>query len=201
MEGTEHLFLGDLDSKSWPEFEEFFNKYNGVQNSCWCLYYHKGLNALKVEKDKNANSNHDLKQKLVAEGKSRSVLVYSEGSVIASCQYGTFEELPRIENATRYANLRLENGSEKKWRITCFFVDTHHRHNGIAKLALDGVLERIARLGGGLVEAYPVKGKGTVEVWFGSINMFVEKGFKVIADFGRRNVLVRKYIDPILALR
>ena len=87
--------------------------------------------------------------------------------------------------------------AKKKWRITCFFVDTHHRHKGIAKLALDGVIERIARLGGGIVEAYPVKGKGTVEVWFGSVNIFVEKDFKVIADFGKSNVLVRKNIDPI----
>ena len=42
------------------------------------------------------------------------------------------------------------------------------------------------------MEAYPVKGKGTVEVWFGSVNIFVEKDFKVIADFGKSNVLVRK---------
>jgi GNAT superfamily N-acetyltransferase len=137
-----------------------------------------------------------LKKKLVEEGLSRSVLVYMGGRVVASCQYGTFEELPRIENATRYSNLMLENVSEKKWRITCFFVDTSHRHKGLAKLALDGVLERIARLGGGIVEAYPVKRTGTVETWFGSINMFVEKGFQVVADFGKSNVLVRKNIDP-----
>lgn len=193
---NDDLYLGDLDSKSWPKFEEFFNKYNGVQNSCWCLYYHKGLNVSNFGKNGKPKSNHDMKKNLVEEGKSRSVLVYKGGSVVASCQYGTFEELPRIENATRYSNLRLGSGSGKKWRITCFFVDGPHRHKGLAKLALDGVLERIARLGGGMVEAYPVKGMGTVETWFGSINMFVEKGFQVIADFGKSNVLVRKNIDP-----
>ncbi|MCL4444328.1 MAG: GNAT family N-acetyltransferase [Candidatus Thermoplasmatota archaeon] len=197
MEGMNDLSIGDLDSKSWPKFEAFFNKYDGVQNSCWCVYYHERSHTLRSEKAKKGIYNHDLKKKLVEEGRSRSVLIYRGGRVIASCQYGTFEELPRIENAARYVNLGTESGNERKWRITCFFVDTQHRHKGVAKLALDGVLERIARYGGGIVEAYPVKEKGNYEVWFGSVHMFIEKGFQVIADFGKSNVLVRKNIEPI----
>jgi GNAT superfamily N-acetyltransferase len=40
------------------------------------------------------------------------------------------------------------------WRITCLlFVDKRHRDQGIARAALEGALDQIAHLGGGLVEA------------------------------------------------
>ncbi|MCW6169511.1 MAG: hypothetical protein LVQ96_08470 [Thermoplasmatales archaeon] len=201
MEMKGKYSIGDLDSRSWPKFEELFNKYNGVQSSCWCVYYHRKLPIPRIKRGEERVSNHDLKKKLIEEGKSRSVLVYYNESVVASCQYGTFEELPRIENSQRYSNLRITDDNAKKWRITCFFVDTHHRHIGVAKFALDGVLERIARNGGGLVEAYPVKWKGAYELWFGSIHMFTERGFRVVSDFGKNNVLVRRNIVSIRILR
>ncbi|MCL5407915.1 MAG: GNAT family N-acetyltransferase [Candidatus Thermoplasmatota archaeon] len=189
--------IGDLNSNSWPKFEEFFNKYNGVQNSCWCVYYHKKTPSPRIKKSEKADYNHNLKRKLVEEGKSRAVLVYKEGKVVASCQYGTFDELPRIQNASRYEGLVMKNESQNAWRITCFFVDTAHRHKGLVKLALDGVLDRIARSGGGLVEAYPVTKRNTVEIWFGSVNMYLERGFEVISKFGNSNVLVRRFVEPI----
>ncbi|MCL5874803.1 MAG: GNAT family N-acetyltransferase [Candidatus Thermoplasmatota archaeon] len=197
MEIRDDYTIGDLNASSWPAFEEFFNKYNGVQNSCWCVYYHKGVQPLRVPKKDKAEHNRNLKRRLVEGGKSRSVLVFKSGKVVASCQYGTFEELPRIENAARYASVKLKEGNENRWRITCFFVDTPERHKGLAKLALDGALDRIARNGGGLVEAYPVTKRNTVEVWFGSVGMFVERGFKIVSEFGKSNVLVRKMIEPI----
>ncbi len=201
MENSRYYTVGDLDPRSWPEFEELFKKYNGVQNSCWCVYYHKetrkGKQSSRVKKEERPLFNYNLKKKLVEEGKSRSVLIFDGKKVVASCQYGTFEELPRIENAPRYASYKLKNVEGKRWRITCFFVDTSHRHKGLAKMALDGALERIARDGGGLVEAYPVTKKNTVEVWFGSVGMFLERRFEIVSDFGRSNVLVRKIVKPI----
>ncbi len=196
MDPLKDYSIGDLDAQTWPAFEEFFKKYNGVQNSCWCVYYHKGaMPSPRIKVAEKGAYNHDLKEKMVREGKSRSVLIFSDGKVVASCQYGTFEELPRIENASRYANLRVNKESGPKWRITCFFVDAPNRHKGLAKMALDGVLERIGKSGGGLVEAYPVTRKGTVEVWFGSLGMFLERGFEVVSEFGKSNVLVRKNVE------
>jgi ribosomal protein S18 acetylase RimI-like enzyme len=39
------------------------------------------------------------------------------------------------------------------WRITCLFFDKKYRGHGIARSALQGALDQIAHLGGGLVEA------------------------------------------------
>ena len=197
MADTGGYTLGDLNADSWPAFEEFFNKYNGVQNSCWCVYYHKGMARPVLLNGDETETKHDLKRRLVEEGKSRSALVFRQGKVVASCQYGLFEELPRIENAARYTSVRLNDNIEKRWRVTCFFVDTPERHRGLAKFALDGALDRIARNGGGLVEAYPVIKRNAVEVWFGSVSMFEERGFRIVSEFGKSNVLVRKMIDPV----
>ncbi|MCW6159278.1 MAG: hypothetical protein LVQ63_07370 [Thermoplasmatales archaeon] len=87
-----------------------------------------------------------------------------------------FEELPGIEKATGNASYKPKNVEGKRWRITCFFVDTSHRHKCLAKMALDGALEGVTGDGGGLVEAYPVMKKNTVEVWFGSVGMSLERG-------------------------
>lgn len=188
--------IGDLDQDSWPLFEELFKKYNGVQNSCWCVYYHRDTTLQRARRKGTIESNHDLKKRLVVEGNSRSVLVYKGDKVVASCQYGTFQELPRVDNFERYSNLNLEKRTEKLWRITCFFVDKPHRHRGLAKIALDAVLDRVAKNGGGVVEAYPVTKKNTFEIWFGTLNMFLERGFEVVSDFGKSNALVRKTIEP-----
>ncbi len=51
-------------------------------------------------------------------------------------------------------------------------------------MALDGVLERVTGDGGGLVEAYLVTKKNTVEVWFGSVGMSLERGLEIVSDLG-----------------
>ena len=60
-------------------------------------------------------------------------------------------------------------------------MDKLYRKRGVAKLALNVVLDRITGLGGGIVEAYPVTAFKTMSVWFGTKNMFKQEGFKRVA--------------------
>lgn len=184
----------DLSLKTWPDFEKFFSKYNGVQGGCWCVYYHRTGSTPGKTLEERANNNHEYKKMLMKDGKSRAILIYYGDEVVASCQYGTKSELPRIDYTRRYKNLQIESPQERMWRITCFFVDVPHRHKGLATMALKSALGRIAEEGGGIVEAYPVTHKKTVEVWFGSLKMFTDEGFEVVSEFGRSNVLVRKHL-------
>ena len=94
------------------------------------------------------------------------------------CQFGSPQELPRIKNRKEY-----EAGlvTLPDWRLTCFFVDRHHRRQGVAAAALMGALSEISRLGGGIVEAYPEDTHGTrISPTFlhaGSLAMFEAAGF------------------------
>lgn len=184
----------ELSSKTWKDLEVLFRKYHGVQNGCWCMFYHregpvKGLSdRARIEKNRTDH------RTLVLEGSGHGVLVYEAGRPIGWCQFGRRAELPRLDQGRNYPALRLPDPVGPLWRITCFFVDRPHRHRGVCASALKGALEAIARQGGGTVEAYPATHDRAVAVWFGSERLFQEAGFRTVARFGRSNLVMRRRV-------
>ena len=119
------------------------------------------------------------KRERVARGAAHAALVYEDDKCVGWCQFGAPAELPRIKNRKAYEAGLL---GLPAWRITCFFVDRHHRRQGVARAALDGALAEIARAGGGRVEAYPedVAGKATSPTFLhaGTLSLFEAAGFQ-----------------------
>lgn len=84
-------------------------------------------------------------------GRAHAALVVDDdGAAQGWCQYGDPEELSGIKHRRKYDQAEPE---VPDWRITCIFVDKRHRGEGVARLALEGALDHLADLGGGLVEA------------------------------------------------
>jgi GNAT superfamily N-acetyltransferase len=148
----------------------------------------------QLTKDQRAARNRQDKKDLVDKGCSHGILVYSHGEPIGWCQYGPGEELPRIDAGRIYKKLSLDGGGKRLWRITCFWVDRRHRNRGAASAGLNAALNSIRKKGGGLVEAYPATRKGFPADWFGTLSMFKNEGFAVVAPFGKSNVLMRRTI-------
>ena len=140
-----------------------------------------------------ARDRHDKKD-LVDKGCSHGILVYSHGEPVGWCQYGSKEELPRIDGGTVYRKLSLDSQGKRLWRITCFWVDRKHRNRGVACTALSAVLNSIKKKGGGLVEAYPATNRGFPADWFGTLSMFKKERFEIVAPFGKDNMLVQRAI-------
>jgi GNAT superfamily N-acetyltransferase len=153
-------------------------------------------------------SNRRDKEELVQQGLAHGILVYADGEPIGWCQYGSREELPRIDDSPKYRTYK-ENG-DKLWRITCFVVDKRYRRKGVGSIALKAALESIRKKGGGLVEAYPLKpfdklreselrerghasSFGNVST-HGTVSMFKKQGFKEVGPYGSRNVVMRKIL-------
>ena len=91
-----------------------------------------------------------LKEQLVRAGHAHAALVFDErGLAQGWCQYGSPDELT-LRHGREY---RKDPPPPARWRITCIFVDTRHRGQGIARAGLEGALDQIATAGGGLVEA------------------------------------------------
>jgi GNAT superfamily N-acetyltransferase len=137
-----------LDNETWSDFEQLADAHHGVWNGCWCLGFHE-------EGAPNINSpgrRRVLKDQRVRSGRAHAALVYDGEACVGWCQFGPTEELPRIKSAKSYSDGLQELPD---WRITCFFVGRTHRHQGVAEVALQGALDEIARLGGGVVESYP----------------------------------------------
>ena len=144
-----------------------------------------------------AAQNRRDKRRMVKEGRSHAVLVYDGGVPVGWCQYGTQDELPRIDAGRNYKKAPPAD-SAKLWRITCFFVDKEHRGKGVSKAGLRGALASIAARGGGVVESYPVVSEKMAAVpewrWFGTPAMFEREGFEKLAPLGTSLVLMRRTV-------
>jgi GNAT superfamily N-acetyltransferase len=133
-----------LDASTWDAFAELVERNNGVFGGCWCIGYHPEAGHREV-------SYRAAKEDRVRTGRAHAALVIDEDGVAQGwCQYGSPEELPGIKHRREYDK---DAPPYPDWRITCFYVDRKHRGQGIARAALEGALDQIARAGGGLVEA------------------------------------------------
>lgn len=162
------------------------------------MFYHRTEGrVLKtgIEKKAAIEKNRKEKKALVSKGRSHGILVYAGDQAVGWAQYGPREELPRIDNGRHYSQLDLsDDGEEKLWRLTCFFVDRNYRKKGVAGVALRAALDSIRKQGEGIVEAYPPISKkdGSWSLWFGTVAMFEREGFKPHTKLGESNVLMRK---------
>jgi GNAT superfamily N-acetyltransferase len=186
----------ELNSSTWPDFEKFFAKHNGVQGGCWCTFYHHAegrMLEVGLERKDAIALNRREKKSLVKQGRSHGILVYAGNQAVGWCQYGPKEELPRIDSGRNYSKLNLSDDRGRKlWRLTCFFVDRDFRKKGVARVALKAALDSIERQGGGIVEAYPPTSKegGSWALWFGTVAMFEREGFKPYAKLGGKHLLM-----------
>ncbi len=184
-----------LNENTWPDFARLVEKHNGVWGGCWCMGFHEkgeGWN-------KSAALNREEKACRVREGRAHAALVYDGPNAVGWCQFGPTEELPRIKHKREYSK---ELTILPDWRITCFFVDRDYRHKGVAFIALEGALNEIARLGGGIVESYPedVAGRSTSGsfLYNGTVAIFERLGFQRTRRLGKNHWVVTRVIESLV---
>ena len=190
---------GELSKKTWHDFERLFETHPAPgAYPCLCMYNHRPGSLPESQKllssVKRAARNRQQKRELVENGCSHGILVYTNGEPVGWCQYGSQEELPRIDNNPRYRKLAPAGDRNRLWRITCFVVAKKYRQRGVASAALKAALKAIRNKGGGLVEAYPIIRWGAYAEYRGTVSMFQKEGFKIVAPFGKDNVVMRRTI-------
>src|SRR5256885_9536422 len=145
-DSTMSYTIRPLDASTWDAFAELVERNNGVFGGCWCIGFHlerrqKGLNHRAAKEDR------------VRTDRAHAALVFDEdGTAQGWCQYGSPAELPGIKHRREYDK---DAPPLPDWRITCFYVDTKHRGQGIARAALEGALDQIADAGGGPRRGHP----------------------------------------------
>lgn len=182
-----------LDATTWDAFARLVEKHNGCGfGGCWCTWFHSREGRPEGEKGR------PWKERLVREGKAHAALVFDGDSAVAWCQYGSPEELPRIYHLKEWeAGL---TGKPPAYRITCIFVDRDYRRKGLAGVAVRGVLDLIAKAGGGVVEGYPhdLQGKKMRSQFLYSATrtLFEEVGFSYERPKGKGNCVMRRTVSP-----
>ena len=122
------LVVRALAPETWHGFAALAERHNGVWGGCWCTYFH----TMHDEKTFEAESNRDLKHRLVLEGRAHAALVFDGERAVGWLEYGTPAELPNIYHRKEY-----EAGLEQlpDYRLTCFFTDRSYRHRGVSTRA------------------------------------------------------------------
>jgi len=183
-----------LNATTWPDFAALVERHNGVWGGCWCLNFHaEGAPGIRSPEERRR-----LKETRVREGRAHAALVYDGSICVGWCQFGPTDELPRIKHRRVYLQ-GLD--ALPDWRITCFFVDSKCRRQGVSSAALRSALGEIARLGGGKVESYPQEvGGQSVSSSFlhnGTLTMFEQHGFKRVRRLGKNHWVVEKSVPAV----
>ena len=180
-----------LDASTWAAFAELAERNNGVYGGCWCMGYH-------LDRKQWGISYRTAKEDRVRTGRAHAALVIDEdGSAQGWCQYGSPAELPGIKHKREYDK---DPPPSPDWRITCLFVDKKHRGQGIARAALEGALDQIAHLGGGLAEAISEVTAGRQAqgrfLFSATVELFEQKGFTRVRQVGKHAWIVSRVIEP-----
>jgi len=184
------LTVRALAPETWDAFADLAERHNGVFGGCWCTYFQ----TMHDEKTFNADSNRDVKERLVREGRAHAALVFDGDVAVAWAEFGSCVELPNIYHRKQYDE---ENELRPDYRITCLFVDKRYRRRGVSALALRGAVDLIARAGGGVVEGYPhdPEGRRVAVLYNGTRSMFEREGFEFVRAKGQRNTVMRKTVE------
>lgn len=145
-------------------------------------------------KDTTAAINRERKRERVFGGEAHAALVFVGDDCVGWCQFGSPEELPRIKSRREYE--RTATGLPE-WRIGCCYVAKEHRRDGVATAALEGALELISDLGGGLVEGYP-EPAGAVPAGFlfnGALSTYEQLGFAKDRMIGKHRWVVSRFVE------
>ena len=190
-ESTSSYTTRPLDASTWDAFAELVERNNGVFGGCWCIGYHP-------ERRRRGVSRRDIKEDRVRTDRSHSALVLdANGAAQGWCQYGSPEELPGIKHLREYEK---DAPAWPDWRITCFYVDTKHRGQGVARAALGGALDQISQAGGGLVEAISevTTGRETPGrfLFSATVELFEDYGFTRGRQVGKHAWIVSRVVDP-----
>ena len=178
-----------LDASTWDAFAELVERNNGIYGGCWCIGYHpecgqKGIN------------HRAIKEERVRTGRAHAALVFDEDGLAQGwCQFGSPDELPNIKHRREYDK---DAPPLPDWRITCVFVDKRHRGRGIARTAMAGALDDIARRGGGLVEAIPEVTAGRDAqgrfLFTATLELFEQYGFTRVRQVGKHAWIVSRVV-------
>ena len=187
------LVVRALAPETWDGFAALAERHNGVWGGCWCTYFH----TMHDEKTFEAESNRDLKHRLVLEGRAHAALVFDGERAVGWLEYGTPAELPNIYHRKEY-DAGLEHLPD--YRLTCFFTDRNYRRKGVSAVALHGALTLIAQSGGGRVEAYPqdTAGKKITAsfLYNGTRTLFEKAGFTYERPKGKNHCVMSKTVAP-----
>lgn len=177
------LMVMPLTPERWDDFEELFGK-QGACYGCWCTYFRLPP---KLRKLNDRDANRAFMKARVEAGPPPGMLAYDEGGrAVGWVQAGPRADVPEWNNAGRVTAALDEApvSDEGVWAVSCFFVRSAARGQGISHRLLDGAIRFARQNGARLLEACPIdeaKQAKSVGLFVGSTRVFEKAGFREVA--------------------
>lgn len=174
MKNVKELKFCPLDKTTWNDFEQLFES-KGILKNCWCMVWRM----TKEERKNNTGKfrKRFLKQR-VDDGIPVGLLVYDNEEVVGWCSIAP--------KKTHNSGLGGDTTLEKVWSLTCFFIHSDYRKQGLNHLFILEAKKYAAKKGAQYIEAYPVEKDSPSYRHMGFVETFEKEGFLHTGKTGKR---------------
>jgi GNAT superfamily N-acetyltransferase len=188
--------MGEIDlavvtPRHWDDVVELFTRRGPrggtpQPDGCWCRFWF--VRGKAYWDGHGAGHRRALREEIRAGG-AHALLAFLDGEAVGWCRHGPREAFDRLERSTKLARV----DDREVWSIVCFYVDPTAKRRGVATALLDAAVAQVRAQGVKLVEAYPVReGHMNIDAYTGYLPMFLDAGFEVVRDAGRRLIVRRR---------
>ena len=163
-----------------------------IPGNCWCWPWRGKLTGRSARRD--------AMNGLVASGAEPGMLAYVDGEPMGWIAIAPRHEHPVFETSRTMRPRDADDAADDRvFSITCFYVDTTVRGDGVSSALLDAAIARARERGATAVEGYPkaaiprhAQAGGRAEQnesFTGRRGMFERRGFRVVRETGARVVV------------
>jgi GNAT superfamily N-acetyltransferase len=186
MSDSTILSFHPLTSSRFADFEHLFGP-RGACAGCWCTFWKlRG----KAYEENTGEPAHQMQKSIVDSGVVPGLLAYSGGEPVGWIAVEPRSAYPKL------AHSRILKPVDAKavWSVTCFFVASQARRQGLTVELLNAAVEYVKVQGGKIVEGYPVDAKKEmppVFIYHGTAAAFQKAGFVEVARRSETRPIMR----------
>jgi GNAT superfamily N-acetyltransferase len=159
-------------------------------DGCWCQFW---LVRGKAYWDGHGSGHRRRLREEIRGGRATALLAYLDGEPVGWCRLGRRETFDRLEQSAKLGRV----DGEDVCSIVCFYVHPAAKRQGVATALLDAAIDYARTHGPRTIEAYPVRERHmNIDAYTGYLRMFLDAGFEVVRDAGRRIVVRRRVAAP-----
>lgn len=178
--------------ETWPLLEDLFGP-SGACYGCWCTHF---LLAPKVRQAMPNAERRDLFRSSVFDGPVPGLVALDGEEAVGWVRVTPRDAVPRW-NGERTVSRPLDGedtGERTHWAISCFFIRSRRRGQGISHLLTQAAVDFAVANGAVKLDACPMrkaKQSKSVGLCVGSVSVFQKAGFKIVAERKEGRPLMR----------
>jgi GNAT superfamily N-acetyltransferase len=189
MSDTSLLTFRPLTSSLFADFERLFGP-RGACAGCWCTFWKlRG----KAYEENTGEPARQMQKSIVDSGVVPGLLAYSNGEPVGWIAVEPRSAYPKLA----HSRILKPVDDEDVWSVTCFFVASQARRQGLTVDLLKAAVEYVKEQGGKIVEGYPVDAKKDMPpafIYHGVAAAFQKAGFVEVARRSETRPIMRFFI-------